>query len=147
MKITTTWQEKMLFNTTDGTHTAQMDTNAPIGSDQALSPKQLLLAAVSGCTAMDVIALMRKYRQDVKEFHIDVDAPVTEGSYPVIFKEIKLSFHLSGEIDPAKAVEAVTLSQTKFCGVSAMVAKAVPIHYSVLVNGENIHHGEAKFEI
>ena len=147
MKITTTWSEKMLFNTSDGNHSALMDTKAPIGSDKALSPKQLLLSAVTGCTAMDVIALMRKYRQEVKEFYVTADAPVTEGSYPVIFKEIALEFHLKGEIDPAKAIEAVTLSQTKFCGVSAMVAKAVPIRYSVHINGANVHQGNAKFDI
>jgi putative redox protein len=147
MKIKTVWEEKLRFKATAGEHSALMDTVAPLSTDKALSPKQLLLAAVTGCTAMDVAAHMRKHKQEMQEFYIEADAPTTEGSYPVIFKEVHLEFHLSGKIDPKVAIEAVELSETKYCGVSAMISKAVPIRFTVFVNGANVHQGTAKFNI
>ncbi len=147
MKIKTEWKEKMQFTSSVGEHSVLMDTKAPIGTDKALSPKQLLLAAITGCTAMDVVAYMRKHKQEVKAFCIEADAPTTEGSYPVIFKEVHLQFFLDGNIDPAKAIDAVTLSETKYCGVSAMIAKTVPIRFTIFVNGTNVHQGTAKFDL
>lgn len=147
MKLTCQWQEKMKFVASAGDHQVPMDSAAPIGSDSALTPKQLLLAAVCGCTAMDVAALMKKHRQPLESFAVTADAATTEGGYPVIFKEIRLLFSLSGALDPAKVIEAVTLSQTKYCGVSAMVAAAVPIHYDIELNGQAIGAGFAKFEL
>ena len=147
MKISTEWKEKMLFTSGAGEHSVLMDTKAPIGTDKALSPKQLLLSAITGCTAMDVVAYMRKHKQELKEFRIEADAQTTEGSYPVIFKEVHLQFFLDGNIEPAKAIDAVTLSETKYCGVSAMVSKVVPIRFTIFVNGTNVHQGQAKFEL
>jgi putative redox protein len=76
-------------------------------------PKQLLLAAICGCTA--------------------------------IFKEVRLQFVITGKVDPERALESVRLSQTRYCGVSAMVSKSVPILYSVLVNDCLVGEGRAEF--
>ncbi|MCO5143462.1 MAG: OsmC family protein [Oligoflexia bacterium] len=144
MKLKTIWKDKMLFETTDGSLSTTMDAKAPIGGGTALSPKQLCLSAIAGCTAMDVAALMRKYKQDVKEFFIESEAELTSG-YPAVFKSVDLQFYLNGEIDKEKAIEAVLLSQTKYCGVSAMMAKHCPIYYKIYINSELVNEGQANF--
>lgn len=145
MKVHSTWVEKMKFTAQADQHQIEMDAKAPLGGDSALTPKQLLLAGVSGCTAMDVVALLRKFKQPLESFHIEADAPLTEGIQPAVFKEIKLTFKLTGEVMAEKVLEAVRLSQTKYCGVSAMVFKTVPISYTVELNGSLIGSGKADF--
>jgi putative redox protein len=146
MKLKCSWNEKMKFTAESGAHKVEMDTQAPIGSDSALTPKQLLVAGICGCTAMDVVALLKKHRQPLESFQVEADATPTEGVYPAVYKEIKLVFKLKGLLDEAKVMESVTLSQTKYCGVSAMVAGAVPISYTVELNGKNIGAGRADFK-
>ena len=144
MKTTTTWKEKMLFSTGDGTVSTMMDAKAPIGTGTAMTPKQLFLSAISGCSGMDVVGLMRKEKQDLKNLCIDADAPMSEG-YPAVFTKVDLDYYFEGAVAPEKAIESVVLSQTKYCGVSAMVAKHCPIHYRIHLNGTLIHEGTSKF--
>lgn len=136
----------MRFTAQSGDHKVEMDTNAPIGSDTALTPKQLLVAGICGCTAMDVVALLKKHKQPLESFQVEADATPTEGVYPAVYKEIKLFFRLKGQLDESKVLESVALSQTKYCGVSAMVSKSVPISYTVELNGKNIGAGRAEFK-
>lgn len=146
MKIQTSWREKMKFSADAEGLTVEMDAKTPIGSSSAMTPKELLLAAVCGCTGMDVVALLKKYRQAFSSFAVLADATSAEGKYPAVFTQVHLTYQVSGEIDPAKAIEAVTLSQTKYCSVSAMVSKAVPIAYTIEVNGREVGTGTARFE-
>lgn len=145
MKLICNWNGKMKFTAEADNHKVEMDTKSPIGTDSALTPKQLLLAGICGCTAMDVAALLKKYKQSLDSFQIEADTSLTEGVHPAIFKEVRLVFKLKGHLDSKKVLEAVTLSQTKYCGVSAMVSKAVPISYTVELNGEKIGEGHADF--
>ena len=75
MKVSTLWQGKMRFEAHANDLASPMDAPSPIGDGSALSPKQLLLAAVCGCTGIDVAARMRKFRQDLKSLRIEADAP------------------------------------------------------------------------
>jgi putative redox protein len=135
--------EKFRFAATDGTNSTTMDTNPPYGED-FLTPKQLCLAAVEGCTAMDVISHLNKRKQLPKSFSVEADADLTT-TYPKVFSEIRLDYRIEGEVQPPLALEAVHLSQTKYCGVSAMMAKNCPIRYRVFLNGNLVSEGEAKF--
>lgn len=146
MNIQCNWREKMEFSADSGRHVVAMDARAPIGSDSAMTPKELLLSAICGCTAMDVVALLKKFRQPYASFRIEADADSAEGKHPAVFTEVRLAFQITGEIDPDQAMEAVRLSQTKYCSVSAMVSKAVPISYSVELNGRQIGAGKAQFD-
>lgn len=143
MKITTNWMEKFRFSATDGTNHATMDTNPPYG-EGFLTPKQLCLAAVEGCTAMDVISHLNKRKQLPKSFCVEADADLT-ATHPKVFSEVRLDYKIDGEVQTALAVEAVQLSQTKYCGVSAMMAKNCPIRYRIFLNGSLVSQGEAKF--
>jgi len=147
MKLQCVWNEKMRFTGEAGGHSVGMDTVAPMGTDTALSPKQLVLAGICGCTGMDVVSLLRKFKQPLDSLTIDSEATVTEGGYPSVFKEVQLVFRVKGQIEPAKLLEAVTLSQTKYCSVSAMISKVAPITYQVELNGVMIGAGRADFSL
>lgn len=145
MKISTRWQGKMRFETTlPGGTSAAMDAPAPIGDGSAPSPKQLLLAAICGCTGIDISARMRKLRLDLKGLTIEAEAPKREGK-PATFDSVLLDFYFEGGLEDAAAVEAVVASQTEECGVSAMVAAHCPIRWRVHVNGRFVQEGEARF--
>ncbi len=145
MKTNTTWKSNMSFVGECGDHQLLMDTKPPLGKNEGLTPKELVALGISGCTAMDVIALMRKYKQDVKHFNVESDVIKSSGVYPEVFSSVHLTFKAEGTIDKEKYLEAVHLSQTKYCGVSAMLAKAVPITFDVMLNNEKIGSGKSSF--
>ena len=122
-----------------------MDAKSPIGRGSALTPKELVASGLGGCTAMDVVALLRKNKQDLRSLNVDVDVTPSTGAHPVVFTKAHLTFRVEGTVDPKILNEAVHLSQTKFCGVSAMLSKAFPITYEVLLNGQKVGEGKADF--
>lgn len=136
----------MSFTAEADGHQISMDAKSPIGHDSAMTPKHLLLAGICGCTAMDVAALLRKYKQEFESLDVDAEAAPTKGVIPAVFEKVNLTFKVKGAVDSSKLLEAVTLSQTKYCGVTAMVVKAVPVTYVVELNGENIGSGQASFD-
>jgi putative redox protein len=148
MKASVVWSgQKMRFETHIEQHIVPIDARSPIGESSAPTPKELLIAAVCGCTAMDVAALMRKHKQPVSHLEVTGDADLTD-TQPKVFKSMVLTFKVDGEgVSTEKVLEAVQLSQTLYCGVSAMVVKACPIRYTVLVNGKEVGQGVAKFSI
>lgn len=137
----------MRFTAKSGEHQVGMDTQPPLGSNTALTPKQLLVAGICGCTAMDVVALLKKHKQPLEALDVEAETQLTEGKYPAVFKEVQLTFKVRGNVDSAQLIDAVALSQTRYCGVSAMVSKVVPIHYVIELNGREIGSGQAKFDI
>jgi len=145
MQLELNWKDGMAFEAKAGSNLIPMDAKTPIGRNTAATPKELVAAGLAGCTAMDVIALMRKHKQEVTHFSIKTDVSTVEKGHPAVFTAVKLNFYLEGKIDPAKALEAVQLSQTQYCGVSAMLAKAFPISWELFVNGASIGTGEASF--
>jgi putative redox protein len=145
MKIDLVWSDKMLFEAQAGEHRVPVDALPPIGSNRGMSPKELLLSAIASCTAMDVVALLRKHKQKLERFAVAVEAPISEGGHPKRFTRADLTFDVHGEVDPAVLLQSVKLSQTMYCGVSAMLSRAFPIAYQVVLNGAPIGGGEADF--
>lgn len=145
MHVTCQWQEQMKFIGDNAEYHVPMDAKKPFGSGSAMTPKELVVQGLCGCTGMDVIGLLRKNKQSVNTFAITADVTMSQSGHPVVFTAINLVFKLKGAIDPTILMESVTLSQKKFCGVSAMLAKAVPIHFRVELNGEEIGTGTADF--
>jgi putative redox protein len=147
MKLTTRWIEKMQFAGESASGQAvMMDSMSPLGNDKGLTPKQLVALGISGCTAMDVAALMKKHKQPLEKFFIDADVQMTEKTVPIVFKHVHLDFKFYGALDREKVIEAVRLSQTKYCGVTAMLFKSTPMDYSVYLNDELVAQGEPHFE-
>lgn len=145
MDINLIWNEGMHFTAKASDHSVDMDAKAPMGKGTAPTPKELLIMGMAGCTAMDVVALLKKYRQSVDAFSVETQAIPSEGVYPAVIVSAHMIYKLSGTIDATKLLEAVTLSQTKYCGVSAMLSKAFPITWEILLNGQNVGEGKAHF--
>lgn len=144
MQARTVWKQKMKFSGECEGHSVELDANPPFGDSSGLTPKNLVAIAAAGCTGMDVIALMKKYKQPLEALEVKVDAPAV-AVQPPIFKEIALTFLFTGQLEKEKVIEAVHLSQTKFCAVSAMLSNTVPIHYKIFLNDVEIGNGEANF--
>lgn len=149
MKATLDWKDAMTFEAKVREHAFTLDTTGPGGKDRGPSPKETLIASVLGCSGMDVVSLLRKYRIELKSLRLTGNAESRE-SHPRIFPQIDLVFDVRVEMkdpeaDLPKVVEAVELSLTKYCGVSAMIAPTSPMFYTVLVNGEIEGRGQAKF--
>lgn len=144
MEAKVVWKQKMFFNGEAEGHSIGLDANPPFGDAAGFTPKALVAIGAAGCTAMDVAALMKKHKQPVESFEVRVDAPAKKAQ-PPIFNQINLTFDLKGNLDKEKVIESVQLSQSKYCVVSAMLYKTVPIHYKILLNGEQIGTGETSF--
>ncbi len=114
----------MKFTAEADGHQVSMDAKSPIGEDSAMTPKHLLLAGICGCTAMDVAALLKKYKQTFESLEVDANADLSVGVFPAVFTEVRLIFKLKGEVDPARFLEAIKLSQTKYCRRDTSVFKS-----------------------
>jgi putative redox protein len=147
MKITLDWQEQLHFTARANQHTVALDAQPPLGKDRGMTPKAMLLSALAGCTAMDVAALMNKHRQPLESLSIEAEGTVSSGGHPKVFSAARLVFAAKGAIDPKLLCEAVEVSQTRYCGVSAMLSRAFPIEYTILLNGQQIGAGRAAFPV
>jgi putative redox protein len=88
------------------------------------SPMEMVLAAAAGCSAMDVISILKKKRQPVTGFTVEV-AGVRAAEHPMTFTEIDMLYIVHGEaVDPAAVARAIELSQTKYCSVGIMLQNA-----------------------
>jgi putative redox protein len=100
------------------------------GSNAAIRPKELLLLSLGGCTASDVASILKKKRVKLDDFEINLTADATE-DYPQVYTKIHIEYVFYGKDIQAKDVErAIELSQTKYCGVTAMLSKAMEITHS-----------------
>jgi len=97
------------------------------GSNAAIRPKELLLLSLAGCTGADVSAILQKKRVKLDGFEINVSAESTE-THPKVYTKIHLEFMFYGTGIKEKDVErAIELSQTVYCGVTAMLEKSIEI--------------------
>ena len=116
---------------TDSNHWITMDGPENFGgSDAGIRPKELLLLSLAGCTASDVVSILQKKRVKLVDFEINISAEMTE-DHPKVFTKIDLEYVFYGKDIKAKDVErAIELSQTTYCGVTAMLKKALEINHT-----------------
>ena len=109
------------------------------GHGGGLRPMQTVLAALCGCSGVDVVSILKKQRQTYTGLRISVDGEREAGKEPSLWKDIQVKFELTGDVDTAKAYRACELSITKYCSVAETLRRAgAAITFSVLVNGEEI---------
>lgn len=103
------------------------------GQNKGPLPKGLVLTALAGCTAMDVIGILKKMRIEPESFLVEAQAELAS-EHPKVFTNILVIYTLKGENIPYEKVEkAVNLSHDQYCGVTAMLKKAVPIDYKIII--------------
>lgn len=109
----------------------RMDGTREIGDlEGGMSPMQLLLAAAGGCSTIDIIRILKKQRQDIKNIHVDVDGDRQKVNTYSEFKTIHMHYILEGDLDPVKVERAIELSVGKYCSVSKTLEKTSKITYS-----------------
>lgn len=100
------------------------------GSNAAIRPKELILLALGGCTGSDVVSILQKKRVKLNDFEINLTADTTE-EHPQVFTKIHIEYIFYGTgINNSDVERAIELSQTKYCGVTAMLQKAMKITHS-----------------
>ena len=116
---------------TDSNHWITMDGPENFGgSDAGIRPKELLLLSLAGCTASDVISILQKKRVKLDDFEMNISSEVTE-VHPKVYSKIELEYVFYGRDIKAKDVErAIELSQTTYCGVTAIFEKAMEINHT-----------------
>jgi len=123
------WIENASFVAeTESSHSIVMD-GAPEGGGRNIGPRPMetVLAGTGGCTAYDVVSILRKARQQIGDCVVEVDA-VRAPEDPKVFTRIHFHFVISGEsVDPAKVERAIELSAKKYCSASIMLGKTAEI--------------------
>ncbi len=132
--IKTIWRENNIFDTEVDGHTITLDIPKESGGDGAgPGPKKLLLIAAAGCSGLDVVAIARKMRIELKHFDIRVNAEVAE-EHPKQYTSIQVIYEFEGDQLPKEKLEkACKMSFDTYCGVLAMFRKAVPVTYEVVI--------------
>lgn len=109
----------------------RMDASTSLGGSQsAMRPMQVLLASMGGCSAIDVIMILKKQRQKLRDIKIIIDGGREEGVEPALYRKIHIHFTLFGEVSQDKAETAVNLSMTKYCSVAKTLEATASISHS-----------------
>ncbi len=109
-------------------HTLTVDTPVEEGGENAgFSPIELLLLGLAGCTGMDVISILKKKRQEVTGYEVNVHG-TRRAEHPMTYEQITVEHVVTGHhIDPAAVAHAIELSSSKYCGVSNTLNKTATI--------------------
>jgi len=108
------------------------------GSDLGASPMELLLMGVAGCSAIDMISILQKQRQEVTSYKTEVEGEREKIGEASPFKKIHCTIYLEGDIVLEKALKAAKLSFEKYCSVSKTLEPTATVTYGVVVNDKAI---------
>lgn len=148
MQSKLTWNQAMKFTAENRHHRENFDVSREQGGDDsAPTPKEALLNAMCACSGMDVVSIAKKMRLEISAFRMEANAEKTK-TIPSYFASVHMKYYLEGtDLDREKVIRLVTLSMTKYCGVSYMVSKTTPITYDITLNGKLIHEDKAEFSL
>lgn len=129
------WTQKLHFTgRAEFAHDVPVDHAPPLGEGQGISPMEVLLMSLAGCSGQTVMSLLEKMRQDVRAFSVTASGAKRD-DHPRVFTEIRLEFRVGGTaLDRGLVDKAVRLTEEKYCPVWAMLKGNVPITTSVVLN-------------
>lgn len=139
MNAKVTWQKKLSF-----TGSADSGFEIPLGAepdvggdDDGFRPLELMAVSLAGCTAMDVISILQKKRQEISDFRVEVEAARAE-EHPKVITAAVINYHVTGkEVDEKAVVRAIELSATRYCPAQAMLAPVFPMELKYFIYGED----------
>lgn len=108
------------------------------GKNNGTRPMELVLMALGSCSAVDIIDILKKQRQEILDFRIEIQSERRNEKLPAVFTKINVRYILKGKIDPEKAKRAIELSFEKYCSVSEMLGKTAVITNSFEVINNNL---------
>ncbi len=133
-KVDVTWAGNMSFEADVNGFKIMLDADEKVGGEnKGPRPKPLTLASLGGCTAMDVISILKKMRIEPAYFNIEVTGELTE-DHPKYYHKIHLTYIFRGEgLELEKLQKAVDLSQERYCGVNALLKHGAEITNSIVI--------------
>ena len=133
-KISNLWKENMSFEADVQGFKIMLDADESVGGEnKGPKPKALTLVSLAGCTAMDVISILRKMRIEPDYFNVEVEGELTD-EHPKYYHHIHVVYIFKGKDLPMDKLEkAVNLSQDRYCGVSALLSKGATISHEIVV--------------
>src|SRR3984893_14188536 len=118
------WADNARYvGTVTSRHAIVMDTAK---EKTANTPMELVLIALCGCTASDVVGILRKKREPFTSLEVSAEGDRADG-YPAVYTQIKLTYRVGGKVSRKAVEDAVRLSKEKYCSVSAMLEKSANI--------------------
>ena len=132
--VTCTKKDLMSFTASVDNHKLILDQSKDLnGNDEGPRPKPLLLAALAGCSGMDIISILEKMRVAYDDFSVITDGELTE-EHPKYYHKIHLIYQFKGKDLPKDKIEkAINLSLDRYCGVYAMLKKAANITFEIKI--------------
>lgn len=131
-KATARWSgNKVLFDiNSDSGHTVPIDEAPILGDDAAMRPTEMLLGALGGCTGINAVLLLRKFKQPLHSLAVEVEGD-REEEWPKAFKKIELTFHCTwdGDIDKKLVEQAIDLACNRYCPIHATLSRGVKIEH------------------
>ena len=108
------------------------------GEVAGISPMELLLMGLAGCSSIDVVAILNKQKLNPTSLKMEVEGKRNETEIPSLFNKINVKVIVDGEISPEKIRRAVQLSFDKYCSVSKTLEHTAEINYLIFLNGTKI---------
>lgn len=129
------WIDGMAFESEVNGHKIVIDAMKGVGGeDRGPRPKPLMLLALAGCTGMDVVSILKKMKVELENFALEVEADITE-EHPKHYNKLNVIYKFWGKDLPIEKLKrAVSLSDEKYCGVSAVYKKGIEMTYEIKVN-------------
>ncbi|MGM0665730.1 MAG: OsmC family protein [Bacteroidota bacterium] len=127
-------EEDLSFNVQIDGHNFKIDSVGEFGGkNRGPRPKTLMLAALGGCTGMDVASIMKKMKIPFEDFSVEVTGVLTD-EHPKHFKKMHLIFSVKGkDLDRNKIEKAVNLSQDRYCGVTHSYKASMEISHEIII--------------
>ena len=139
MNAKVNWKGKLSFTgTADTGFEVPLGANPKVGGDNdGFRPLELMAVSLAGCTAMDVISILQKKRQEISDFRVEVDAERAD-EHPKVITDAVIEYHVTGkEVDEKAVVRAIELSATRYCPAQSMLAKVFPMELKYFIYGED----------
>jgi uncharacterized OsmC-like protein len=115
----------------------QFDADPSIGgTDRGARPMEALLMSLAACSAIDVVMILEKMRQEIEDFDIKIEAEREAVGDAKVYKKIIMTFVLTGQIEVKKLKRAIALSVEKYCSVSRMIEAVAEIQWRYNLNGK-----------
>ena len=108
------------------------------GEVQGVSPMELLLMGVAGCSSIDIVAILNKQKINPTSLKMEVQGHRHEGAVPALFYQIDITILLEGDFSAEKAKRAAQLSFDKYCSVSKTLEPTAKINHKIILNGTEI---------
>jgi putative redox protein len=127
--------DDFLFQCTNSQGNSILLDNTSDPDAKGVSPMESILMAVASCSGIDIVAILKKQRQEIVDFSAEVEAERIQKDEAKPFSKIEIKYFLTGTIDQKKTKKAAELSFEKYCSVSKSLDNTIEISYSVFVNG------------